>query len=224
MRPVVGHSLFQISLRERKQEVERIPWVESATVMRLWPNRLRVAVRERAPVAFVSLGGQISLIDSNGVLMEMPNSGTSYSFPVILGMGDDEPLSTRAARMKIFMRLIRELDGEGSKMQYSRQLSEVDLSDADDVKVTAHGSQGDILLHLGSSEFLPKFMVFLANVQKWQQEHGKLESVDLRFGSQVILKSAELPPLPKPESKPAAKPAASRAAAAGAHGVEKKRK
>ena len=35
--------------------------------------------------------------------------------------------------------------------------------------------------------FLQRFMVFLSNVQKWEQERGKLESVDLRYGREVIL-------------------------------------
>ncbi len=78
---------------------------------------------------------------------------SDYSFPVILGMNENEPLSTRAPRMKTFMRLMHELDGgDGgtqAKVQYSRNLDEVDLSDPEDVKVTAKGGSGPILLHLG---------------------------------------------------------------------------
>jgi cell division protein FtsQ len=192
MREVVGRNIFQISLAERKQELEKIPWVESATVARLWPNRLRVMVKERSPVAFIALGERIELIDAQGVVMEMPPGVPSdYSFPVILGMNESDPLSTRVPRMQTFMRLMRELDGGDAgtlaKAQYSRDVEEVDLSDMGDVKVTAKGGAGPILLHLGSENFLPRFMVFLTNVQKWEQERGKLESVDLRYGREVIL-------------------------------------
>ena len=84
-------------------------------MIRLWPNRLRVMVKERTPVAFVAIGDQVELIDAQGVLMEIPPGVQSeYSFPVILGMNENEPLSTRAPRMKTFMRLMRELDeGDG---------------------------------------------------------------------------------------------------------------
>jgi cell division protein FtsQ len=67
-------------------------------------------------------------------------------------------------------------------------------------------------LHLGNEDFLQRFMVFLSNVQKWEQERGKLESVDLRYGREVILNpdmhAAPPPPAPevaKPESAPQAK-------------------
>ncbi|MGH9670669.1 MAG: cell division protein FtsQ/DivIB, partial [Terriglobales bacterium] len=128
----IGRNVFSVPLEERKKQLEEIPWVESATVMRLLPNRLKVEIRERTPVAFVQIGSKISLIDSNGVIVELPSSKQKkYSFPVIAGMGDAEPLSTRAARMKIYNTLVRELDSEGGN--YSAGLSEVDLSDADDV-------------------------------------------------------------------------------------------
>jgi cell division protein FtsQ len=207
MREVVGRNVFQISLAERKQELEKIPWVESATVVRLWPNHLRVMVKERTPVAFIALGGRIELIDAQGVVMEMPPGVPSnYSFPVIMGMSESEPLSTRAPRMQTFMRLVRELDGDDggpqAKVRYSHDLEEVDLSDPEDVKVTAKGGSGPVLLHLGNESFLPRFMVFLSNVQKWEQDRGKLESVDLRYGREVILNpdrsAAPPPPVPLP--------------------------
>jgi cell division protein FtsQ len=215
----VGRNIFQISLAEQKQELERIPWVESASVIRLWPNHLRVIVQERIPVAFVALGERIALIDAHGVLMDIPPGVKSeYSFPVILGMNENEPLSTRAPRMKVFMRLMRELDDAGgsaqAKTQYSNNLDEVDLSDPEDVKVVAKGGSSPILLHLGNENFQQRFMVFLSNVQKWEQDRGKLESVDLRYGREVILnpdmrsappqsptetvKAASTPPLQEP--------------------------
>jgi cell division protein FtsQ len=215
MREVVGRNIFQISLAERKQELEKIPWVESATVVRLWPNHLRVMVKERTPVAFIALGGRIELIDAQGVVMEMPPGVPSnYSFPVILGMSESEPLSTRAPRMQTFTRLVHELDGDDgvsqAKVQYSHDLEEVDLSDPEDVKVTAKGSSGPVLLHLGNESFLPRFMVFLSNVQKWEQDRGKLESVDLRYGREVILNpdmsAAPPPPAPPPAAAKAEAP------------------
>jgi len=234
MREVIGRNIFQISLAERKQELEKIPWVETVSVIRLWPNRLRVMVKERTPVAFIALGEHIELIDAQGVLMEIPTGVQSdYSFPVILGMNATEPLSTRAPRMRTFTRLMRELDGgDGgtqSKTQYSRDVDEVDLSDPEDVKVLTKGGSGPILLHLGSENFLPRFMLFLSNVQKWEQERGKLESVDLRYGREVILNPDKhaAPPQPSPQaakgdaSPPQQKPGK---AAKSRQGTEKKRK
>jgi cell division protein FtsQ len=135
--------------------------------------------------------------------------------------------------MKTFMRLTRELDeGNGSaqaKTQYSRNLDEVDLSDPEDVKVTVKGGSGPVLLHLGNEDFLQRFMVFLSNVQKWEQERGKLESVDLRYGREVILNPDmhAAPPQPPPEAakaKPVPKKPAPAKAKKALHRPQKKRK
>src|SRR5579859_846907 len=48
----IGKNVFFVDLEERRHKLEQIPWVESATVMRLLPNRLAISVQERTPVAF----------------------------------------------------------------------------------------------------------------------------------------------------------------------------
>ena len=200
----IGRNIFFIPLDQRKQQLEQIPWVESASVARLMPNRLKVAITERTPVAFVQIRNKAALIDSHGVVMDLPaNSSKKYSFPVLVGMGDSEPLSTRAARMKLFSELLRELDADGA--QYSRELSDIDLSDPEDVKVTVSDPQGEVLVHLGSAGFTERFKLYKAHVQEWRQQVRKLASVDLRYERQVIVNPDNADD--QPEEKPVAKSA-----------------
>jgi cell division protein FtsQ len=204
----IGRNVFFVPLAERRKQVEEIPWVESAAVMRFLPNRMKVEIRERTPVAFVQIGSKVSLIDAHGMVMDLPaGNADSYSFPVITGMGVAEPLSTRAARMKIFMRLMHDLDAEDT--HHSQDINEVDLSDPEDVKVTAADPKGEVLIHLGSSDFLDRYKVFLAHIQDWRRQFQRVNSVDLRYDRQVIVNPDEGP-------RPA-KPAASRAGKAPAH-------
>ena len=203
----IGRNVFFIPLDERKKQLEEIPWVESATVMRLLPNRMKIEIRERTPVAFVQVGSKIALTDANGVVMDVPASAAKqYSFPVIVGMAEAEPLSTRAARMKIYMQLVQELDSDGA--HYSQDLSDVDLSDPEDVKVTTADPNGEVLVHLGASNFLDRYKVFVTHLQEWRTQFEKLRSVDLRYDRQVIVNPDDRgrPAQPKPVA-PAAKPA-----------------
>ena len=180
----VGRNIFFVPLADRRRQLEAISWVESATVMRLLPDRLRVELTERTPVAFVRMGSRIALVDRNGVIMELPRS-RKYSFPVLKGMSESEPLSTRAARMQIYSALMRELDSEGG--HYAQDLSEVDLSDPEDVKVVAADPGGAVRIHLGSGDFLRRYKIYLAHLQEWRQQFQKLESVDLRYERQIIV-------------------------------------
>jgi len=117
--------------------------------------------------------------------MEMPANQARYSFPVIVGVSDNDPLSVRAARMKIFTRFMQELDAGGAR--YSADISDVDLSDPDDVRATVTDPHGAVLVHLGSSNFLEHFQVYVTHVQEWRAQFQKLDSVDLRYDHQVIV-------------------------------------
>ncbi len=182
----IGRNIFRAPLADRKRQLEQIPWVESATVMRLLPDRIHVEIHERVPVGFVRVGSRIALIDLNGVIMEIPSrKPRKYSFPVITGMSDSEPLSTRTAHMKLYASLERELDSEGA--HYSKDLSEIDLADPEDVKVIVPDPAGAVLVHLGSSDFLRRYKLYLAHAAEWRQQYQKLESVDLRYDRQIIV-------------------------------------
>src|SRR4029077_3213173 len=131
-----------------------------------------------------------------------------YSFAVIAGMNVGEPLSTRAARMKSYNELVRELDASGA--HYSQGLSEVDLTDTEDVKVLAADASGEVLVHLGSGNYLQRYKTYVTHVQQWRQQFDKLESVDLRYDGQIIVN----PDLEGMARQPALTPAAAKAAMA----------
>jgi cell division protein FtsQ len=212
----IDRNVFFVSLAEQKRQLEDIPWVESAAVMRLLPNRLSIDLHERTPVAFVEINGRVALIDAHGVIMDMPpGAQSSFSFPVIVGMTESEPLSTRAARMKIYGELMKQLDSTGARE--SRDLSEVDVSEPDDVKVTVSDPKGAVLVHLRSPNFLAPFQVYIAHVQEWRSQYSPLDSIDLRYDGQVIVnpdssaahaKGSATTPEASAESNPPADPAA----------------
>jgi cell division protein FtsQ len=205
----IGRNIFFIPLAQRKLQLEQIPWVESASVMRFVPNRLSVEIHERTPVAFARIGSRIYLMDAGGTLMELaPGGKKKYSFPVIAGMNAGEPLSTRAARMKIYNELVRQLDFGGA--HYSQELSEVDLDDTENVKVVVADPKGDVLVHLGSGNYLQRYKTYVTHAQQWRQQFDKLESVDLRYDGQIIVN----PDLQGMSRQPVLTPAAAKAAMA----------
>lgn len=184
----VERNIFRVSLDERKAELEQLPWVEHATVMRLLPNRLRVAVVERVPVAFVRQGNHIGLVDGNGVLLDMPTdvqADMQYSFPVVIGLKPSDPLSLRAARMKLYARFTGDLDSGGEKI--SQKLSEVDLSDPEDVRAVVEDKAGEVMVHFGEENFLDRYKKFEEHLGEWRTQYPHLSSVDMRYDRQVVL-------------------------------------
>ena len=186
----MNHSVFHVPLAKRQAELEKIRWVRRATVMRLWPDKIHVSVLERSPVAFARDGNTVRLVDDDGVLLNLPDAAAQhYSFPVLNGVSSAEPLSTRAARMELYRKFTRSLDAEGGNI--SSGLSEVDLSDPEDVRAMfADGHQP--LVHFGDSDFLPRYRAYREHLKEWQQQYPKLQSVDMRYGRQVVLDSGSV--------------------------------
>ncbi len=181
-------NLFKVSLAERRADLERLPWVEHATVMRLLPNQIRVKIIERTPVAFVRQGTQIGLVDGSGVLLDMPPEAAGdpkYSFPVLTGLAAGDPLSVRAARMEIYKRFMAELDSSNEHL--TRNLSEVDVSNPEDVKAVVTTGGSDILVHFGDEEFLNRYREFQEHVAEWKTQYPKLASADMRYEGQIVL-------------------------------------
>jgi cell division protein FtsQ len=188
----VGRNIFFVPLSERRKQLEQIPWIEHATVMRLLPDQIRVSVVERKPVAFVRQGSQIGLVDANGVLLAMPPAMMShhhYSFPVVTGIDARDPLAARRNRMATYQRMVEELDANNQHL--SDQMSEIDLTDPEDARALMPEQGTDILAHFGEDHFLERYRRYKTHITEWRQQYPKLAEVDLRYDQQVVLQMTQ---------------------------------
>jgi len=53
--------------------------------------------------------------------------------------------------------------------------------------VLADNTEGAVLIHLGASNYLDRYKIYVSHVQQWRQQFQKLESVDLRYERQIIV-------------------------------------
>ena len=185
----IGRNIFFVPMNDRRKQLESIPWVEHATVMRILPDQIRVSLIERQPVAFTRQGSQVELIDANGVLLPMAAASMAkhhFSFPVVTGINGKDSADARKTRMAVYLRMMADLDSSGK--HYSDQISEIDLTDPEDARVTMPEQGADILAHFGQDRFLERFQRYQAHIAEWRQQYPKLSTVDLRYDQQVVLK------------------------------------
>jgi cell division protein FtsQ len=186
----MGRSVIRVPLDERRKMIEAFPWVEQANVQRVLPNRVRVDITERTPVAFLRTANDLSLVDENGVILDRPLEG-NFHFPVAAGLSENMPLATRAQRMQQFVQFMKEI--EQSQPGAGDHVSEVDLSDASDMRatLTGLGAAGEraepVLVHFGDTDFGNRYYLLTQNIDQWRANSGRIESVDLRFSGQVVV-------------------------------------
>ncbi|MGC2889906.1 MAG: FtsQ-type POTRA domain-containing protein [Candidatus Acidiferrum sp.] len=186
-----NHSVLRIPLDARRSQLEELPWVESASVQRILPNRIRVELTERTPIAFLRSGNELALIDAHGVILDRPE-GQALHFPIVTGLPDSMPREEREKRMQTYQEFLGDADLVRSGS--SDHVSEVDLSNAKDLRVvmtglaSANDSQA-VTVHFGNDDFTGKYRMLVDNFAQWQANAGRVQSIDLQYSRQVVVNS-----------------------------------
>ena len=184
-----GRSVLRIPLDTRRGGLEDISWVESATVQRILPSRIRVDLTERTPIAFLRNGTELALIDAHGVILDRPR-GEDLQFPVITGLSENMPREERGKRMQIYQEFLNGIDLVRSGS--SDRVSEVDLANPRDLRAVmtgiANASDTQALtIHFGTGDFTGKYRMVVENFAQWQASNGRVQSIDLQYAKQVVL-------------------------------------
>jgi len=179
-----GIKVFRLSLEALRKQVEAIAWVRGAALTRGLPNRLVVRIIERTPVAFANVGGHVSLVDSEGVLLDKPESAT-FDFPVITGLDWNAGLVECRTRIALYQDFMRQLGEEISRSGWI--VSEADLADGDDLKALLVQGPETLQVHFGHEDFLEHFHRFLTVLPELRKSNTPLDSVDLRYRNQVVV-------------------------------------
>ncbi|HWP25611.1 MAG TPA: cell division protein FtsQ/DivIB [Xanthobacteraceae bacterium] len=65
------------------------PWIADATVLKLYPGRLHIAVSEREPFALWQRDSRVTVIDAEGIVLETVVAKQFASLPLVVGKGAD---------------------------------------------------------------------------------------------------------------------------------------
>lgn len=81
-------TLLTLDVAAARSRVESLPWIESATLVRVFPDKLRVELRERQPAAVWHDGERTALVDGEGRLLSyVAASALPAGLPHIAGAG-----------------------------------------------------------------------------------------------------------------------------------------
>lgn len=188
----LGRNIFYIPLRRRLQALEQLPWVNSAVVMRLWPNQLQVKLTERRPVALARIGHGMEYIDAGGVLLPIPPHA-AFQGAVLSGLagaadGNPGDAARRMEQVAAFLQLRQALHQQ--KFSAAQAFAEIDVSDPRNLRalVTPAAAGGRaLLLDLGRRHFGRRYRLYLRHVNGWLASYPRLQSVDLRYDGEAIL-------------------------------------
>jgi cell division protein FtsQ len=175
-----GRSLYLVPVGKRRERLLQIDWIEDASVARIWPNTLKVQVHERTPVAFVHLPpnakdgmSRFALIDREGFILR-PKVAAKFTLPVITGIRESEGPEDRRARVRRVLAMLREIG------PLSKDISEINAADPNNLTIAEHVEDNVVNLMLGEENYGERLQNFLTNYSEIRAKRPDVKTLDLR--------------------------------------------
>ncbi len=179
-----GRSLYLVPLDQRLATLRNVDWVRDASIARVWPNRLVVNVTERAPVAFITLPpSRFALIDADGVIL--PPAQDKFNLPVLRGVKTSSSLEDRRLAVQRMLRLTADLG------DHVKEISEIDVSLAENIAITQPHKGRVVKLLLGDRDYSDRYQTFLNHVGDIDARVPGAKVLDLRLDDRITVVEAE---------------------------------
>ncbi|MFT7372003.1 MAG: cell division protein FtsQ [Oleiphilaceae bacterium] len=85
---LIGSSFLMSDLDGIKSKIEALPWVDYATVSRVWPSGIELQIEEQIAVSYWNGS---AFINKNGVIFQPDYVDKNLGLPVLLGASDKSP-------------------------------------------------------------------------------------------------------------------------------------
>jgi cell division protein FtsQ len=190
--------LFELNLFEIEQRVEKNEFVKSATVHRDIPNRVRLTVEERIPVAALTMNDRLYYLDADGFVLPPARSQFIFDLPVLTGaLPTGELIAGKQTKNRSVLdalhvlALAREVDEDVHSNISEIRLDGRRLDSASGAAMMMYTSDAAVPVIIGRANVgaqLVKFAAFWKEVVA-RQGAEKLQYIDLRFEEQVVVRS-----------------------------------
>ena len=182
-----GRSVFDIPLDERRRHLLAIDWVRDATVARIWPDKIRITIQERTPIAFASLPiarsprHWLALIDDQGVLLSIPPR-KRFVLPVLSGITEDQPEAARQKRVDAMQHLLADLGPQ------SKEISEINAASLEDLRVITTADGHAVELWLGDQHYRSRYLNFVSHYRQIHEDSAQASIFDLRLDDRILVR------------------------------------
>ena len=120
----------------------------------------------------------MALIDEEGVILEPPIKA-SFQLPVLAGVMGGETQEKRGTRVRRMQRLMKDLG------PLAGNVSEVDATDLDDLRITERAGGNAVFLMLGDRNFSSRLRNFLDHYSDIHRKMPQATSFDLRLDDRI---------------------------------------
>jgi cell division protein FtsQ len=164
-------SQIGFSAAAAREKVLALPWVEAASVHKIYPGTVEIAIREKTPYAIWQHGSELTLIQKDGGVIAPFSGGKFASLPLVVGAGAASGAAAIVAKIERFPNLAGRVKGY----------------------IRVGGRRWDVTFDNGVTVKLPEEGEdqAIADLARLDREHGLLSrdiaAVDMRLESRLFV-------------------------------------
>ncbi len=164
-------SQIGFSAEAARRSILTLPWVEAASVRKVYPGTVEIAIQEKKPFAIWQRGDDLTLIEKDGSVIAPFSGGKFAALPLVVGAGAASRAPSIVARVNRFPDLSGRVKGY----------------------IRVGDRRWDLKFDNGVTVKLPESNedAAIADLAKMDREHGLLSrdilAVDLRFDDRVVV-------------------------------------
>ena len=179
--PVIGKNLIAIDLVRLNKRLSEHPWVQTASIQRVFPQGLEFELTERVPYARVKKD-QIYLMDNSGVILSPEKPGYGH-LPLIISKDSKEKVVSNGELLKS----LKTMDYFNSLSFFkSNPLEVAELVGPSRVLFKAR-NQG-FKIQMATDQLNEGFKKFMLILDSLEDEILKIQMIDLSFKDQVVIR------------------------------------
>ena len=185
---LVGTNIFMAPLDRVREEVMHFPAVKEVTFRRRLFHRIDCYLREREPVAIVSVerspGGALLEVDADGVIVPRGPGAAEIDLPVITGIKHEEVFTEEGGRkIREALDVLQLMHSFG--FSPAEQLSEVHFQN-DEMIMILMGTGSAV--RIGRGQYREKIRKLRAVYAALDEQERFPDMIDLRFERQVVVR------------------------------------
>ncbi|MCL2838944.1 MAG: FtsQ-type POTRA domain-containing protein [Oscillospiraceae bacterium] len=169
-----GDNIFSTGTQRVISNIMTLPYVQEANVRRVFPNRIRIWVREKEPQAIIAYGEMFVVIDQTGLVLEVLQE--QYNLPIIRGLNVDRAIpgeiltAENSTNMYVGLLTLNEIIAN----QMQTNIISIDVTNLTQITLNY---ENRIRVIMGDTNNLAYRIMFLQNIVETipSHEHGTLD-------------------------------------------------
>src|SRR6185295_1510383 len=187
--PLEGENLVRLSLAEAAGRVQRNPWIESVEMVKELPDRLRVKVAERRPVALLAAGSGLAYADSAGraiapIATQAELAEARAAGLLVVSFSREPQPDGMAAALKVAAELGR------AQPTWAAKLARIEVLGEGDFRLRTDALPFPVLVTSG--QVGPKVQRLVELLPELSIRYPRIEAVDLRFSRRIVVQPGRI--------------------------------